>query len=79
MTDEEFKRTLADLADITFASAITTAMQKWNSGAINKAAYEPDDFLPAKACLSSAMKDVAMDIRPLSDEGRELTSNLSHF
>lgn len=79
MTDEEFKRTLSDLADITFASAITMAMQKWNSGAIDKAAYEPNDFLPAKDCLSSAMMDAAIDIRPLSDEGRELASNLSYF
>ena len=46
------------------------------SGAIDTTA---DEGINAKAVLYTAMLDVANDIKPLSDEGREIVKNLKHF
>jgi hypothetical protein len=80
MTDEEFE-IMADkwFWDDISLSVIRLALDKWNSGAIDKTRYEVGDYLPVRACLSSALKEVATRFRPLSDEGKELAVNLSHF
>jgi len=46
------------------------------SGAVDS---ELDGGIVAKAVLYAAMLDVADDIKPLSDEGRELAKNLKRF
>ena len=79
MTDNEFDNKLFELSYFAFLRVKEAATRKWKSGAIDRAACKPNDFMPVKACLSDALREVSIDVRPLSEEGREITNNLKHF
>lgn len=49
------------------------------SGGINTLGVKPTEYLRAKVVLATAFKNIADDLEPLTDEGRDMKKNLEKF
>jgi hypothetical protein len=79
MTDKEFEKQLKNIIKTIVIPELTaTTMSKWKSGGINCGQYASTAAFPVKACIGSAMREIAESLTA-SYEIKRLSLNLDHF
>lgn len=78
MTHNQFKERIKELLEHRIAAIQSRCWSLFLSGGVDAPSYGDDYALP-KAVLYVALRDAAEEIRPLSDDLKEVAENLAHF